>query len=326
MKAKIVALSILALLAFTAISCSQEVIFYDIAREVKLVNPEINGNITSLVPLDGKLYVQNGDIWKKTKYTAAHGWERIAKPEDSGNIVRIASDNAYLYAMDAVIGSEDKPVFSVWAKAASDTAWTKIADNVKTLFDNQVFANDLTTTGRTAYITDEDGVKQLSGTAAPSLITASDTFARTGENDYIKAAVYDGTATVFSSNATICASGSTLYSADDNETVIKYSTDGGATWKEGGKVDNAAKSICAYGSDKLLVGTVNGYQICTLDASGVPSDGKNSGTNAESAFGNKRQVILIKAFGSGVYAGVVSDSKSAYSKLWSWFGDDWNYE
>lgn len=328
MKAKIVALLLLVLLAFTAISCSQEVIFYDIAHEVKLVNPEINGNITSLVPLGGKLYVQNGDIYEKAVPSVAHGWKRIAKPAGSGNIVRIASDDAYLYAMDVVIGSDDNPAFSVWARSSTGTTWTKIADNVKTLFDNQVSATDLTTAGRVAYITDGDGVKQLSGTAAPSLISAPDVFQRTGNNDYIKAAAYTGTATVFSSNAAICVSGSNLYSIDYDAKTVKYSTDGGASWAEGGKVDDYAKCICAYGTDKLLVGTANGYQICTIDGSGVPSKGANAPeeTNAESLIGNKRQVIMIKSFGNSIYAGIVSDTRSDYSKLWGWFGASWNYE
>lgn len=323
MKTKIISLLILILLCFSAVSCHQEVIFYDIAREVKLVNPEINGNCYSLVPLAGKLYVQNGDIYSKANASTAHGWTRITKPADAGNVIRLASDADTLYAMTEDLSGVRK----LWAKSATGTTWTLITEGVKELFDNQVVDADLVTTGRIAYFTDGNGVKQLSGTSAPASVSAADTFGRTGEADYIKAAVLAGTNTVFSSNAAICVSGTTLYSVDTGKKVIRYSTDCGATWIDGGSISDAALSICAYGTDKLLVGTKNGYEISTINSTTKkPGNCTDSETNAESAFGRNRQVIMIKAFGTSVYAGVIAESSSNYSKLWGWFGTDWNYE
>lgn len=322
MKTKIISLLLLVLLALAFTSCSQDVIFYDIAREEKLNNPEINGNVYSLVPLNGKLYVQNGSIYEKATPQTAHGWTKTAKPSDSSNIIRLATDDACLYAMDENA--------TVWAKAVTDTDWTKIAENVKALFDNQVMDDSsFTTTGRSAYITDNDSsVKKLSGTAAPAAVTATDTFAATAASgDYIKAAVYDGSNTIFSSNAIICAQGTALYSLNTGSKVIRFSTDGGANWTNSGSVDDTAMSICPYGTDKILVGTANGYQISTIDStSKAASAGVNSTTNAESLISSNRQIIMIKAFGTTVYAGVISDISSQYNKLWGWFGSSWNYE
>lgn len=327
MKTRILTTLLLVVLTLTAVSCNQEVIFYDIAREVKLVNPEINGNIYSMVPLAGNLYVQNGDIYKKTNPSAAHGWTRITKPAES-NIIRIASDDSYLYALDNAK--------NVWATSDSGTNWTKVADNAEALFDNQVMDETaFTTTGRSAFITvlsaiqnDSANVNQevklLSGTASPTAVSASEISAVVAKADYIKAAAFDGTNTVFSSSAAICAQGTTLYRAAKDATKVQYKTQGGS-WQDGGTLKAGALSICPYGTDKVLVGTARGYEICSLDAAGVPANGVESETNAESAFGT-RAVISIRAFGSSVYVGVVSENSSAYSKLWSLFGETWNYE
>ncbi|MBQ0165594.1 MAG: hypothetical protein KBT02_00620 [Treponema sp.] len=343
MKAKIISLLLLILITLTAVSCRQEVIFADIAREVKLDDPAIVGNIYSLVPLGGKLYVQNGNIFKKENVNTAHGWVQIAVPENSGNIIRLASDDTYLYAMDASLNEEGYLVHAVWAtNPAADGGWTKIAEDVAELFDNQVADSSCNTTGRTAYITvtseiqgDTENVSQqvkmLSGSATPATVSVPEISATVPAGEYIKAAVYDGSTTVFSNIAAICASGTTLYSVNsrdsDNAKVVKYKTSGGS-WQNGGSVSDIPMCICAFGTDKLLVGTANGYEICTIDSSTKkPSDGANSTTNAESLIGNKRRIITIKAVGSSsVYAGVISDNSSEYSKLWGWFGDSWNYE
>lgn len=328
MKTRILTLSLLILLTLTAISCNQEVIFYDIAREVKLDNAEINGNVYSIVPLAGKLYVQNGDIYEKEKPKDAHGWKRIEKPAEAGNIIRLASDGTYLYALD-----NGK---TVWARSAGVTAWKKITDNVTSLFDNQVMDDsNFTTAGRSAYITIlsenqsdpayvQQEVKLLNGEATPSTVTDPGINSVVEKKDYIKAAASDGTVTVFSSEASICAQGTTLYRAAKNASKVEYKTQGGE-WTEGGTLKAGALSICPYGTDKILVGTAKGYEICSIDAAGVPGNGIESETNADSSFGT-RAVITIKAFGTSVYTGVVSENSSEYSKLWGYFGNNWNYE
>ena len=319
MKNKIISLFLLVLLSLTVISCSHDVIFHDIANEVKLVNPEINGNVYSIVPLNGKLYVENGSIYEKANPGSAHGWTNFSKPAGS-SIIRLASDADTLYAMDTN--------FDVYANqySTSWSGWTKVASGVLALFDNQVMDNTaFTTTGRAAYITaGDESVKKLNGTGTPSAETATDTFAAT--NDYIKAAAStdNGATTVFSSNSIFCAQGTNLYSIDYGNTTIRYSTNDGSTWTNGGSVDATAMSICPYGAN-LLIGTVDGYQISAL-SSAIPSSGYNSSTNAESLISNNRQIITIKAFGSAVYAGVISETSTQYSKLWGYFGISWNYE
>lgn len=325
MKTKIISLLLLVLLSLTVISCSQDVIFYDIAREVKLVNPEINGNCYSLVPLNGKLYVQNGNLWEKSAISSAHGWAQIAKPGDS-NIIRVASDASCLYTMDEN--------FDVWAKPVTASTWTKVASGVTELFDNQVAAADCTTTGREAFITvDSTTVKQLAGTGTPQTITATDIV---GNNSYIKAAVWDGSQTVFSSNDAICTlttpadtilyTIATVSDATHDQYTVLYKKASEAAWTEGGTVSAHAKCICLHDGE-LLVGTDQGYEICIINASTfAPQDGIKTSTNAESAFGRSRQVIMLKSFGGIVYAGVAAETSSNYSKLWSLVGSTWNYE
>lgn len=325
MKNKSISLFLLVLLSLTVISCGHDVIFYDIAREVKLVNPEINGNCYSLVPLNGKLYVQNGNLWEKSSISATHGWTQITRPGDS-NIIRVASDASCLYVMN-----ED---FDVWAKPVSSSTWTKVASDVTELFDNQVAAADCTTAGREAFITvNSSTVKQLAGTGTPQTIDATDIV---GNGSYIKAAVWDGTQTVFSSNDAICTlttpTDTILYTittvanaSHDRYTICyKKATDSG--WTEGGKVSNPANCICQHNA-KLLVGTAQGYEVCTISSSSfAPQNGTSSSTNAESAFGRSRQVIMLKSFAGIVYAGVTAETSSNYSKLWSLVGSTWNYE
>lgn len=325
MKTKIITIISLILLALAVTGCNHEenVIFYDIAREVKLVNAEINGKVFTIVPLDGKLYVQNGYIYEKADTSSPHGWRFVAKPVNSGNIVRLASDGNTLYALDTTESGVKKDVY---ACAAGSTIWTKIATDVDELFDNQVTDSNLNTTGRKAYITKGSQVFELSGTSTtPTPVTAQDTFGK--ETAKIKAAVFNGTDTVFSSNSAICVCGANLYSADNLTKTIKYSTDGGASWSNGCTVTDNILSICAYGTTTILAGTENGYEICAINSTtGKPANGVNSTTNAETAFGRNRQVISINAFGQTVYAGITATSSSAYSKLWGWFGTDWNYE
>lgn len=325
MKTKIITIISLILLTLAVTGCNHEenVIFYDIAHEVKLVNAEINGDVFSIVPLDGKLYVQNGYIYEKANTASPHGWSFVAKPENSGNIVRLASDGNTLYALDTAGSGVKKDVY---ARTAGSTTWTKIATDVDELFDNQVTDSNLNTTGRTAYITKGSQVFELAGTnTEPTSVTVQDTFGK--ETSKIKAAVFNGTGTIFSSNSAICACGSNLYSADSMAKAVKYSTDGGASWTEGCTVSDNILSICTYGTSKILAGTENGYEICAIDSTtGKPADGVNSDTNAETAFGRNRQIISIYSFGQTVYAGVTATSGSQYSKLWGWFGTNWNYE
>lgn len=326
MKTKIITIISLILLTLAVTGCNHEenVIFYDIAREVKLVNAEINGNVFSIVPLNGKLYVQNGNIYEKKETDSPHGWGFVAKPEGSGNIVRLASDENYLYALDTTAGGVKKDVY---ACKPGSTTWTFVT-NADELFDNQVTDSSLNTTGRTAYIRKGSQIFQLAGTDTTlTLIDAQDTFGKeTGE---IKAAVFNGTDTVFSSTSAICVCGSNLYSADYLSKTVQYSTDGGASWSEGCTVSDNILCICSYetaGTAKILAGTMNGYEICSIGNDGKPADGVNSSTNAETAFGRNREIISIHSFGPTVYAGVAATSGSEYCKLWGWFGKDWNYE
>lgn len=314
MKTKIISvlLFLFTILSFTG--CSQDVMFYDIAREVKLVNPEIIGNVYSIVACDGKLYVQNGNIYEKSSPASSRGWSKIDKPEGSGSIIRLAADSSYLYAMNTER--------TVWAKSSGSSTWTQIETEATTIFDNQkVGDSDFSTLQRCAYIVKGTSCLLLNGTESPSSSPASG-FLFGSDIEDIRTIVPVEASYYWSCVPHICSIGSNLYAIDG--TTLKYSTDIGTTWTPV-SVSGTPTCLCTYGTDKLLVGTSSGYQIFTIDASGAPTNGRDSSTNAESAFGT-REIITIKAFGTSVYAAVVSENTSEYSKLWGYFNSVWNYE
>lgn len=97
---KLFGLSLIPLL-FSLFSC-QEVIFDEIRKEVELEDADISGDVKSLVRFGDYIYLQNGNIWRKTwSSETAHGWEKTAKPSASADylyINKLAADSTYLYA------------------------------------------------------------------------------------------------------------------------------------------------------------------------------------------------------------------------------------
>ena len=335
-------------------SCQQDVIFYDIAQEIEYEAPMVEGNVYSMVPCGGQLFVQNNLIYQKAwnaKKNSSGKWTIKSVPVPGKPVVRLASDENYLYAL--VYDTAESETGSVYAAQVSSGtlgAWSSspVAENVITLFDNRVFVatgdSAGTTTGRNAYFTASDkSVKKLAGiTGTPTAQTATDQIGSTSSSDYIKTAASDGTTDYFSSNPAfaVIKKGSTtyLYTSFDGDTAsatpdkgIKYKTYG-SPWQSGGSTQTIVTSLTANGTDELLIGTYAGYETSTINESGVPGNGatpSGANDNAESAFGT-RYITGIWHYGAEgtLYAAVVGVEHSQYNKLWGYYKsrNKWNYE
>ena len=328
-------------------SCKQDVIFYDISQEVEYEAPIVEGNVFSMVPCNGILFVQNNNIYQKS-WTAEKNeegrWTQLTTAPASGKpVVRLASDASYLYAL--VMDSASDETGSVYAAPVTasgigDWTTTPVAENVKELFDNRVFAANGTTSGRNAYFTASDNtVKMLAGTGAPVAQSVTDVMGATGEDAFIRAADSANGTDCFSSSAVFAVvnvSGTaylytfnkTFDSSADGKT-LKYKASGASSWSDGGTTDAIITVLTSYGNDKLLVGTQGGFEVSAVGSDGKPANGESPSDNAESAFGT-RYVTGIWHYGAEgtLYAAVVEATHSQYNKLWGFYTsrNKWNYE
>ena len=333
-------------------SCKQDVIFYDISQEVEYEAPIVEGNVFSMVPCNGMLFVQNNNIYQKS-WTAEKNekgrWTQLTTAPASGKpVVRLASDASYLYAfvMDSA-SDETGSVYAAPVIASGIGVWTTtpVAENVKELFDNRVFAADGTTSGRNAYFTASDNkVYKLAGSGSPADVSADATDEIGDTSSYIKTADHGYKNGIekdlFSSNSVfsvIVTSGTTTYlytfdkaldSSADGKT-LKYKASGASSWSDGGTTDAIITVLTSYGNDKLLVGTQGGFEVSTVGSDGKPANGESPSDNAESAFGT-RYVTGIWHYGAEgtLYAAVVEAAHSQYNKLWGFYAsrNKWNYE
>ena len=334
-------------------SCKQDVIFYDIAQEIKFEDPIVQGNIFSMVPCGGQLFVQNNTIfskdWNANRNSSKKWTELEALPASGKPVVRLASDASYLYAL--VINSPNDLTGSVYAAQVTSTGigeWTAepVASNVLELYDNRVFNSDGTTTGRNAYFTASNKtVKKLNGAGAPEQQDVPDEIGNT--DSYIRAAGTDGTRDYFSSNAifsVIRKNDSTyFYSSFDvnsenkittSAKTIKYKLSSSSSWSNGGTTNSIITAMTANGTNELLIGTQLGYETSAVGDNGIPANGvtpSGANDNAESAFGT-RYITGIWHYGAEgtLYAAVISVEHSQYNKLWGRYASEnlgkWNYE
>ena len=335
-------------------SCKQDVIFYDIAEEIEYEAPIVEGNVFSMVPCGGMLFVQNNSIYKKGWLAEKNDngkWTKTSSPVAGKNVVRLASDENYLYAL--VINTdtnEDSAVIGdVYAAPVTDGvlgSWSKKAENVVELFDNKCFnSTDGTTVGRNAYFTDADNkVSKLAGAGTPVVQPATDVLGDTSEDAYIRTAgtaASDGTSDYFCSNsafAVLNISGTTYFytfivgdgtNIVSDGTKIKYKAADAESFSDGGTTASIITTLTSYGADKLLVGTQAGYEVSPIGSNGKPGNGVTPSENAESAFGT-RYINGIWQYGASgtLYASVVEVGHSQYNKLWGFYTsrNKWNYE
>ncbi len=304
------------------VACSQEPIFWAIAQEIELEEPNVIGNINSIVKLKGNLYTQNGNVYKKDLNTI-RGWTKIDAP---GRVVALASDDNYLYAL--VAGQTDDEglthAYSLHASNGGNGNWAKIKESSSAivLFDNGVIGDDVNTTGRNAYARIDGTVYLLSGTTTTEQ-------ASTGENA-VAAANLGGT-DHFSNTRAFCSDGTdTLYSVRDGK-VKTSSTNADDSWVDF-SVSITDATVMVYAKDRLYVGTEEGLEQVTLDAEGGnPTSVSNLDSNAEATTGDM-QITSIGYFddtdGNAIYAGAIEQYSTNDNGLWGYYPSrgNWNFE
>ena len=318
-------------------SCKQDVIFYDIAQEIEYQEPIVEGNVFSMVPCNGSLFVQNNAIYTKAwadKKDANGRWKKVTFQNFNESVIKLASDSSHLYALaKANLTDSTGKVYVVSVSSDGTGTMQEVAANVIELYDNRVFGTNGSTTGRNAYFTDSNkAVKKLNGTNTAVTQTVSDVMG--SSSSWIKTAASDGITDYFSSNdvfAVIRKNTTTyLYSnSNDDKKTITYKASTSSSWSSGGTTEANITVLTANGADQLLVGTYTGYETSAVGSDGKPATGVTPTSNAESAFGT-RYVTGIWHYGDEgtLYAAVVDEAHSQYNKLWGYYASrpSWNYE
>ncbi len=340
MKNKLFKLLPILLLVFFA-SCDQAPIFYDIAKEVELAEPTVQGDVHSIVKLGSKLYTQNNKIFVKDLKNT-QGWTTTVKPPEDGRVVRLASDETYLYALTAEQTENKDGIqkfkFVLSSSLVGTGTWTEVESKEITveddddsttgivLFDNGVNGDATSTTGRNAYFRIDGIVYNLTSGAKGTAVSTN------GAGDATLAAANLSGTDYFSDTLAFCSDGvDTLYKANAEDETIESSTDN-TNWENPVTIENA--TVMAYAKDKLYVGTTSGLEQVTLDTEGgTPESASNLGSNAEATLGSK-YILSIATFGDAdgdaIYAGAISltSSKNHAHALWGYYQSrgNWNYE
>ena len=361
MKNKILYTVLLILTIFALVSCENEPIFYNIAKEVPLLDSVVTGNVYSMVEQGEYLFAANGKIFRKGKNEEvtpqANPWKLFDKPE--GVIIKLASTDNYLYALSVSDTSTDNPTYTIYSSPAvsGDTkpTWTKVeASGVKTIFDNEAKPS----TGKLrAFYSTKDGIFELTnGTASTTNIqTEGNLISSKKEVDdkeagfAVKAAYVElNDTTLFSDDLSFCSDKKTTFYKID-EKLVRYYTDGGSDENFVNPDISDSASACYYeykGNAWIYVGTATkdgpGLQVVNLKNNKIPTTEVSEpvGENIASCLDDTQVIGLYPfPFGSGnLYAAsVVLGSTSAFSndnQLWGYYpvgkdgreDDSWNRE
>ena len=353
MKTKILYTFLLVLTIFS-FSCTNEPIFYNIAKEVPLLDSVVTGNVYSMVEQGEYLYAANGKIFRKGKTEEVtpkvNPWKLFDKPE--GVIIKLASTDNYLYALSVADTSSENPTYTIYTSPSvpGDTkpTWTKIeVTGVKTIFDNEVYDN---TSKLRAFYSTKDGIFELKDGKADStnLKTESNIISTKKDTDNenpsfaVKAAYVElNDTTLFSDDLSFCSDRkSTFYKID--EKLVKYSVDGGENWTSVTPDISDSASACYYehqGNAWIYVGTApydgDGLQAVNLN-NNIPTTTVSEpvGENIASCLDDTQVIGLYPLpYGTGnLYASsVVLLSTTAFSndnQLWGFYPnrDSWNRE
>lgn len=308
MKKYIVISCILILTLFS--SCNNDPIFYGIEQEIKLADPVVKGNVWDMTEAGGKLYAVNGRIFTKTS-DSADRWTEVNKP--SGYIIRIASDDTYLYAL-----SSDKKLYTTLF--AGNLNWVSLEDSVVELFDNNAASTD-----KRAFIRKDSGVYEVkAGIVNGTTITIDGASSSSVTAEFIGATTFFSSSIQFTSNKSgilYRISGKNIeYSNDNTEWTAIYTITG----------DPLSLEFYMYGtSSSLLVGTKKGIVHLALSGTAA-SETAVPGSNADSCFGNS-EVHGIYAYPHGkgiVYTASLIPSNTKNTKFWSFYPTrgNWNLE
>lgn len=297
MKNKNTIRAILSLSFLLFAACKIEPIFYAIEKEVPLEKAVIKGNLYAMTEFDGKLYAASGSLYEKN-INEERGWKAVSAPP--GFIIRVASDNTNLYVL-----TKDKKLYTKTATSE----WKEITGiSPIELFDNKASTN------KTAYVTTSEKLYSLAGTSTPNTEVTTNSASKSS-----KAAVHDGTKTIFSNTVLIASGENAVYTMEGNKIVF-----------DGTDSDievSGAKSMAVY-KESLLIGTTSGIVLVNLDNDGEPTaKGTMFGGNVESSIA-MLEIKTLYSFGDAIYAFAVDKTTSKKTNTWGYYKDrpNWNVE
>ena len=305
------------MLAFVATAC-HDVIFDEIRKEVKLTDAQVSGDINSIVRfgMGGKeyLFVQSGNIYyKELNINAETGkpeptmsgpyegqWKKTTKGDiGNGNVIRLAADEKYLYALAVRIEEDEDEGENYSAEqtlycSTDGNEWKKINLTLPPKGRNTLFCtNSPNPAHRKAFLNTNGTVYALNGETTDECDTNSVTNP--------KSCVWFDGIVKFSA-----AGAATTNESADTEPTLWYTLpyDNGKVDNEKirihGKVEDTKKightiHSLACTSDFLLVGTNSGLLYFELN-NGLPTEQPtDSDTNVGSTLSSYYEVHNVLA-------------------------------
>lgn len=333
---KVVALAFLPLSALLFFSCDG-VIFDSIRDEVELEDAQISGDVNSIVRFKDDIFVQNGNIWKKSAtLESAHGWEKTGKPSadaDYTYVNKLAADSTYLYAQMTLL-DEDHDEGEIVTKGTrlfyseDGNSWngpiefenskgetiSQFTSSYAILF----CTNAVQSEHRKAYFrirdsTDESyAVYELNGESATKLETKSSD--ESSGFDHSTTPVYNSKSCAYFGGKTYFSTGyamATDETAEEEATTLYYSSSGSVFYSTDGEnfteVATGASSILSLACTKnyLYLGTSSGIEHSPFE---TDSDGKPTrvpkaqtddfDTNADSTLSSYYEVRAVLVLSS----------------------------
>ncbi len=289
---RVFGLALLAVSFLALFSSCQDVIYWNIRNEVTLASANVKADIRSIVRFKDEFYCANGTIYRKSNTINKRGtWSKTSAPR-TGQVLKLASDTTYLYALVGVSKEdygegENVPVRRELYYSTDGSTWSKVTGvygngdvpyNSSGRIEAYLFGtNAIAPANRKAYFVLKGG---KAGYKAYSLNGANAAEEALGTENggtkpvcnkdkvsqscvYCAGSVHFFNSTGSCTNETTAGGDETMYYYGDGST-LRY---GGAN---SGKV-GAHASITSIACTKnfLLVGTSSGYTHHPLTA-GVP--------------------------------------------------------
>ncbi len=345
-----IGLAAAALGALILMSCSQDPIFAAIEKEVKLKEPSLRGDITSLVAVDGSLYAANGFLYKRTG--GAGDWESVSTG-GGDRCAMVATDGTHLYILCTDYDGENGVV-----RRLKGGTWETVTDISSAVFlssgSGGVFAFTGSDDSYTAHrITVSPAVTALaSGLSTPvgsAALAVSDYFATTGGVYTAAGALVVGPESLTGIRG-ITTNGTDIYVMTKGD-LYRYN---GTTWSNTGHSVTEPSGIAwlggSSGKSLILISGASGFGEVVVDsATGALQSFQNPGDNDSSSIPpahktqyenslDKWAVYRIFAVTSDTvtnslhtpYALYASVADPNYNGLWSFYpsadSPNWNRE
>lgn len=313
---KIVLASCAAVLAVSLaalFSGCQDVIYWNIRKEVTLEDANVKSDIRSIIRFKDQFYCANGNIYRKNNTENSYGkWSKTGAP--SGQVLKLAADKDYIYALvgiskDSSKDGENIPVRRELWCSSDGSSWSKVtavygSGDIAYSSSSRTYlfgTNAIKEENRKAYFILIGGAPgnrayELSGATSVGVLDWSTTNADTKPTTSSQSCVYDGngSAVRFFNSTGSC----TNESSSGGDATIYYYGDGSTLRWGGAKTGSvgAKAGILSLGvtKDYILVGTSSGITHHPLTAEGVPgSRASNMPYNAEATLSAQYNILSI---------------------------------